>query len=151
MVTRKAILKQDQNILIPITRGEAVIDSKGAEAFHSYEFVASTTKPGLLTPQEKQIIANAVVISDEIPENSIVQVQKLDDKNNVINVFPTTKAEAVIVTVNNSTTTLDKVIAQVTDMDDYPIQNSTKGVTSGGVWQHIDDTVGVLHREVNKI
>lgn len=37
------------------------------------------------------------------------------------------------------------------NLDTAPIKNSTNGVTSGGVWQHIDDTVGTLHRYVKTI
>ena len=147
MVTRKAFIIKDQDIVLPYTRGELVTDSKGEEAFRSQEFVASDTKPGLLDPKEKKKIRQAVFIPEEIPENKIVQVQQIDKDNNIINVYPKTKAEAVIVTRGEATITLNEAL----EMDDYPTQNSTRGVTSGGVWQHIDDTVGEIHRNVIKI
>lgn len=151
MATRKAFIKREDDIVLPYTRGELVLDSQGEEAFHSQEFVASKTRPGLITPQEKDIVRKTVIIPEEIPDNHIVQIQKTDNDNNITDVYPITKAEAVRIVVDGSTTNLSTVIAQVLDMDDYPTEGSKKAVTSGGVWQHIDDTVGAIHRTVIKI
>lgn len=50
----KKVFLQDQNEkLLPITRGELVLDSSGKEAFHSSEFLASTTQPGLMSAEDK--------------------------------------------------------------------------------------------------
>lgn len=151
MATRKAFIKKDQNIILPYTRGELVLDSNGQEALHSYDFVASKTKPGLITPDEKDVVSKAVITDEEIPESRIVQVHRVDKSGDILNVYPITKAEAVKVSIDGSTTNLNIVLKKVLDLDDYPIQGSTKAVTSGGVWQHIDDIVGEIHRTVIKI
>ena len=151
MATRKAFIKKGDDIILPYTRGELVSDSKGEEAFHSQEFVASETRPGLFTPKEKEIVRKTIIIPEDIPNTKIVQVQKLDKDDNIINVYPITKAEAVKVSIDGSTTNLNVVLEKVLDLDDYPTQGSKKAVTSGGVWQHIDDTVGEIHRVVIKI
>ena len=151
MATRKAFIKKGENILLPYTRGELVSDSQGEEAFHSYEFVASENRPGLFTPREKEIVRKTIIIPDDIPDTKIVQIQKLDEDYNIIDVYPITKAEAVKVSIDGSTTNLNIVLEKVLDLDDYPTQGSKRAVTSGGVWQHIDDTVGEIHRVVIKI
>ena len=151
MATRKAFIKEGEDIILPYTRGQLVSDSQGEEAFHSYEFVASETRPGLFTPKEKEIVRKTIIIPNDIPDTKIVQIQKLDEDYNIIDVYPITKAEAVKVSIDGSTTNLNIVLEKVLDLDDYPTQGSTKAVTSGGVWQHIDDTVGEIHRGIIKI
>lgn len=151
MATRKVFIKQDQDIVLPYTRGELVLDSNGQEALHSYDFVASRTKPGLITPDEKDVVSKSLITDEEIPDSHIVQVHRVDKNGNIVNVYPITRAEAVKINVDGSDTILTEVINQVLDLDDYPTQGSKKAVTSGGVWQHIDDTVGAIHRTVIKI
>ena len=151
MATRKVFIKQDQDIVLPYTRGELVLDSNGQEALHSYDFVASRTKPGLMTPDEKDVVSKSLITDEEIPDSHIVQVHRVDKDGNIVNVYPITRAEAVKINVDGSDTILTEVINQVLDLDDYPTQGSKKAVTSGGVWQHIDDTVGAIHRTVIKI
>ena len=151
MATRKVFIKQDQDIVLPYTRGELVLDSNGQEALHSYDFVASRTKPGLITPDEKDVVSKSLITDEEIPESHIVQVHRVDKNGNIVNVYPITRAEAVKINVDGSDTILTEIINQVLDLDDYPTQESKKAVTSGGVWQHIDDTVGAIHRTVIKI
>ena len=87
MATRKAFIKKDQDIVLPYTRGELVLDSNGQEAFHSYDFVASRTKPGLITPDEKDVVSKAIITDEEIPESHIVQAQRIDKNGNIVNVY----------------------------------------------------------------
>ena len=117
MATRKAFIKEGEDIILPYTRGQLVSDSQGEEAFHSYEFVASETRPGLFTPKEKEIVRKTIIIPDDIPDTKIVQIQKLN-KDNIINVYPITKAEAVKVSIDGSTTNLNIVLEKVLDLDD---------------------------------
>lgn len=51
----KKVLLQDQynNEILPITRGELILDSSGNMAFHSNEFLATNSQPGLLSPEDK--------------------------------------------------------------------------------------------------
>lgn len=37
------------------------------------------------------------------------------------------------------------------NLDKVPTQYSVNGVTSGGVWKHVDDTVGAIHRYTQTI
>ena len=151
MATRKVFIKQDQDIVLPYTRGELILDSNGQEALHSYDFVASRTKPGLITPDEKDVVSKSLITDEEIPDSHIVQVHRVDKNGNIVNVYPITRTEAVKINVDGSDTVLTEVINQVLDLDNYPTQGSKKAVTSGGVWQHIDDIVGEIHRVVIKI
>jgi hypothetical protein len=41
MATKVLLKDRDENIILPITRGELILDSSGNEAFHSDEFVAT--------------------------------------------------------------------------------------------------------------
>ena len=53
-MAKKVILKDQDNVeILPITRGELVVDSSGKEAFHSNEFLATNSQPGLMSPEEK--------------------------------------------------------------------------------------------------
>ena len=53
-MAKKVILKDhDNNEIMPITRGELVLDSSGNQAFHSDEFLATDTKSGLLSKEDK--------------------------------------------------------------------------------------------------
>lgn len=51
----KKVFLHDQNEtkLLPITRGELVLDSSGEEAFHSSEFLANNSQPGLMSAADK--------------------------------------------------------------------------------------------------
>lgn len=48
------------NILLPITRGELVLDSNGIIAFHSEQFLATSEHPGLMTSAEKAMLAGSL-------------------------------------------------------------------------------------------
>lgn len=47
---------------------------------------------------------------------------------------------------------VDKKLDNITlNLDSKPIKGSLNGVTSDGIWKHIDDTVGAIHRYVQTI
>ena len=53
-MAKKVILKDQNDIeILPITRGELVLDSSGNEAFHSSDFLATNSQPGLMSQQDK--------------------------------------------------------------------------------------------------
>lgn len=53
-MAKKVLLKDNDNIeLMPITRGELVLDSSGNQALHSTEFLATTYQPGLMSLEDK--------------------------------------------------------------------------------------------------
>ena len=51
----KKVFLQDENKIeiLPITRGELVLDSSGKVALHSNEFLATDTQPGLMSKEDK--------------------------------------------------------------------------------------------------
>lgn len=51
----KKVFLQDENKIeiLPITRGELVLDSSGNPAFSSNEFLATTSQPGLMSKEDK--------------------------------------------------------------------------------------------------
>ena len=58
-MAKKVLLKDSNDIkILPITRGELVLDSSGNEAFHSSEFLATTLVNGLMSAEDKQRIEN---------------------------------------------------------------------------------------------
>ena len=56
----KKVLLQDwnKNEILPITRGELILDSSGKKAFHSNEFLATTSQPGLMSAEDKNKLDN---------------------------------------------------------------------------------------------
>jgi hypothetical protein len=53
-MAKKALLKDHDNVeILPITRGELVLDSSGNEALHSDEFLATNSWPGLMSGEDK--------------------------------------------------------------------------------------------------
>ena len=54
-MAKKVILKDQNNIeILPITRGELILDSSGNEAFHSSDFLATQSQPGLMSETDKK-------------------------------------------------------------------------------------------------
>lgn len=146
METKKAFIKSDQDIILPITRGELVLDSSGEIALHSQEFAATEDVPGLMTPTEKTKIAQMLFAEDSADSN-IVQIQKTVGEK-VVKVYPTTLVEGVLVPNGTETITLSKVIEPILNMDTTPTKGSTRAVTSGGIWQNIENTVGAIYQTV---
>lgn len=59
ITTNKGFIKDQQgNILLPFTRGELVLDSKGYIALNSEEFLAKDGHPGLITAAERAMLSN---------------------------------------------------------------------------------------------
>ena len=60
-MAKKALLKDHNNVeILPITRGELILDSSGKKAFHSNEFLATDSQPGLMSKEDKIKIDNMV-------------------------------------------------------------------------------------------
>ena len=58
-MAKKVILKDHDNVeILPITRGELILDSSGNEAFRSKDFLANENQPGLLSSENKITIDN---------------------------------------------------------------------------------------------
>lgn len=57
MTTNKGFIKDYQgNLLLPISRGELILDSAGKKAFESDEFLATSTHAGLMSSAEKAML-----------------------------------------------------------------------------------------------
>lgn len=60
MTTNKGFIKdQSGNILLPITRGELLLDSQGQMALFSEEFIATAEHAGLMTSAEKAMLSGS--------------------------------------------------------------------------------------------
>ena len=60
-MAKKALLKDHNNVeILPITRGELILDSSGKKAFHSNEFLATDSQPGLMSKDDKIKIDNMI-------------------------------------------------------------------------------------------
>lgn len=53
MATKVLLQDNNDNKILPITRGELVLDSSGVIAFHSTEFEGTNKIPGLMSPSDK--------------------------------------------------------------------------------------------------
>lgn len=82
-MAKKVILKDWDNVeILPITRGELILDSSGNEALHSNEFLATTSQPGLMSSEYKikldALLANGgseeIHIGDEAPTDPSIKV-----------------------------------------------------------------------------
>lgn len=55
-MAKKALIKDSEGIILPITRGELVLDSSGKEAFHSESFLANKSQPGLISKENYSLL-----------------------------------------------------------------------------------------------
>ena len=131
--------------ILPITRGELVLDSSGNPAFHSNEFLATESQPGLTKINYVEVSSSN---TSNTPNESVkvIQVKSSSDK-----VYPMTSADAVLVKHNDAVVTLsetlDDIKVEVSNakltLDERPTEgNSTHGVSSDGIFQELKETVG---------
>lgn len=79
-MAKKVILKDQNDVeILPITRGELIVDSSGNQAFHSAQFLATDSQPGLMS------------FSDKI---------KLDNLSSTVSVEPTFNPTSISLTKN---------------------------------------------------
>lgn len=131
--------------ILPITRGELVLDSSGNQAFHSDEFLATESQPGLTKINYVEVSTSN--ISDTPNESvKVIQVKSSSDK-----VYPVTSADAVLVKHNDRVVTLsetlDDIKVEVSNakltLDERPTEgNTTHGVSSDGIFKELKETVG---------
>ena len=56
MAKKGLILDSNKQSFMPITRGELVLDASGNPAFHSTQFVATESQPGLMSEEDKKLL-----------------------------------------------------------------------------------------------
>lgn len=131
--------------ILPITRGELVLDSSGNQAFHSNEFLATESQPGLTKINYVEVSTSNI---SNTPNESVkvIQVKSSSDK-----VYPVTSADAVLVKRKYDVVTLsealDDIKVEVSNakltLDERPTEgNTTHGVSSDGIFQELKETVG---------
>ena len=144
-MAKKVILQDQGEKLLPITRGELVLDSSGKEAFHSEEFLATDSQPGLTNIHYVQVQRN------DLPNTTNTDIPLIQLKVASEEVYPITPSEAVLVNTASGTKSLDSVLNQVQVdiesskiiLDDRPTEgNTTHGVSSDGIFQELKETVG---------
>lgn len=124
--------------ILPITRGELVLDSSGEVALHSEEFLASDNKPGLM----KYTVTPT--------KSADIKIAQLETKvnNTPIYLYPKTISDAVSVTITGKNkqseiVTKDSSLSEVLTLDQKPTAgNYTSLVSSGGVYDELKETVG---------
>lgn len=145
-MAKKVILRDNHNIeVLPITRGELVLDSEGQIALRSAQFLATDSQPGLTS------LHYIEVSSDTIPETSPKEVPIIQLKSSSDNVYPVTTSDAVIVNTDTGTDSLTNVLREIrvevnnskVILDDRPTEgNTTHSVSSDGIFQELKETVG---------
>lgn len=83
-MAKKIIIKDHVNddVMLPVTRGELVLDSSGVVAFHSDAFLATTTKPGLMSSADKTKLENFNSGPSEYIKSATVSGNTLTLKDN---------------------------------------------------------------------
>lgn len=145
-MAKKVILRDQNNIeVMPITRGELVLDSSGNIALRSNEFLATDSQPGLTH------IHYVEIARDDIPKATNTDTPVIQLKVASSEVYPVTTAEAVLVNSNAGVQSLKDVLNQVQVnienskiiLDDRPTEgNTTHSVSSDGIFQELKETVG---------
>ena len=145
-MAKKVILQDSSNVhILPITRGEFVLDSQGNVALHSNEFLATDSQPGLTT------LHYVEVSQENIVETSPVEVSLIQLKSSSEQVFPVTTTDAVVVNTDNGPDTLTNVLHEIRldvtnsklTLDERPTEgNTTHGVSSDGIYKELKETVG---------
>lgn len=77
-MAKKIFLRDENNIkILPITRGELILDSSGKQAFRSNEFLATDSQPGLMSPADKQKLETVAgnTVDTELSNTSTNPVQ----------------------------------------------------------------------------
>ena len=145
-MAKKVFLKDQNNIeLLPVTRGELVLDSSGQPALRSTEFLATDSWPGLTSLHYIEVSREDAsgTSNKEIP---IIQLKSSSDE-----VYPITSTDAVIVNTESGTTSLTNVLNEIRVevnnskivLDERPTEgNKTHGVSSDGIFQELKETVG---------
>lgn len=132
--------------ILPITRGELVLDSSGNQAFRSNEFLATESQPGLTKINYVEVSTSNI---SNTPNESVKVIQV---KSSLDKVYPITSADAVLVkrkdeVVISLSEALDNIKVEVSDakltLDERPTEgNTTHGVSSDGIFQELKETVG---------
>ena len=145
-MAKKVLLKNNEGIeLIPITRGELVLDSSGKQALHSREFLATDTQPGLTT------IHYVTVSKEDVEKTTDKNIKVVQLKSASEKVYPVTSSDAVIVNTDSGTNSLTNVLREIqveinnsqVILDERPTEgNTTHGVSSDGIFQELKETVG---------
>ena len=145
-MAKKILLKDSNGVeLIPITRGELVLDSSGQQALHSSEFLATDTQPGLTT------IHYVTVSKEDVNKIPVQNAQVVSLKSSSTVIHPITTSDAVIVNTDQGSDSLTNVLkeirVEVNDskviLDDRPTEgNTTHSVSSDGIFQELKETVG---------
>ena len=125
----KKVLLQDQhnNEILPITRGELILDSSGKMAFHSNEFLATDSQPGLMSPDDKQKLETVAgnTVDTELSDTSTNPVQN-KVLTQIINSIREKYLKSAVVSGNKVT---------ITDQSDNTIEfvNSTHQIVTNAV------------------
>lgn len=79
-MAKKVILKDQNDIeLMPITRGELVLDSSGVIALHSNQFLATDSQPGLMSVEDKKQVNR--LYDGVVTDDKVSQVTTTNDDN----------------------------------------------------------------------
>ena len=154
-MAKKILLKDSNGVeLIPVTRGELVLDSSGQQALHSSEFLATDTQPGLTT------IHYVSISKEDDQKNEKQNVRIVQLKSSSEEIYPVTSADAVIVNTETGNQSLTDVLKEIRVetgdskiiLDERPTEgNTTHGVSSDGIFQELKETVGNIHILLTRI
>lgn len=140
-MAKKIILKDQNNeFILPVTRGELVLDSSGNQAFRSASFIATEEYNGLMSSEDKKIIKKAIIIKETSDDITIIS----NDGNDI---NPKTIAKAVVIKETN----LEDYLEEKLTLDERPTKNSVNSVKSGGVYDEIEEVVGTIYTNLKQV
>lgn len=148
-MAKKILLKDLNGVeLLPITRAKLILDSSGKQAFRSTSLVATEDQPGLMSPDDKKLIKNAI-----IAQNTINSITTITDINNTT-IYPKTIAKAVVIYDTNLEDYLETKLTLNVDKkggENYFIQSikQTNGLIEATVGGIVDASKSGLVPKIN--
>lgn len=128
-MAKKGILRDTNNVeILPVTRGELVLDSSGKEALRSKEFLATDSWPGLMSSEDKEKLNTLTKIdvdselkldSENPAQNKIITAaleNKADISDNLVLAEGMKNTEGVTFNLPNSSDEETQVLATQDDI-----------------------------------
>lgn len=136
-MAKKVILTDDNKIqVMPITRGELVLDQHGNQALHSNDFIATSDKAGLMSSVDK----SKLDAFTENPSEYIIQ-QTLD-----------TAVSSINTTLSDINTRIDGIIAGGnTQLDNYATKDELKNYVTKDELNPINKQLATINTNISEI
>lgn len=147
-MAKKGILKDKEgNNILPITRGELVLDSNGNQALHSNAFIATSDKAGLMSAEDKYKLDNFKIdvdLSECVTKDELKEVtDDITELNERIDNIPTNDVDlsdyvtkqqlSNLATKEELTTTKEELTTSINSVNTELSKKGTYSKPSAGI------------------